>query len=376
MERALTLLGSGRPVIDGGGRGHVVEATAPLTLRGFVLRASGERVDTEDAGVMVRGARAVVEDNVLEDVFYGIYLKEAPGSIVRGNRIHGKPFPPPRRGDGIRLWRASGTRIVDNRVRGARDVVVYFSDSLRVRGNTIEDGRYGLHYMYSNHNRFEGNRFERNEVGAFIMYSVDIELRDNVFARSSGYGAGSSGMGLGLKDSDDVRVEGNLFVQDEVGVHLDNSPHSRDAVNELRENLFLYDGVAVRLLPSVRGNRIVANSFVANDVEVEVAGGVAPGQAGQNDWAGNYWSGYAGFDRNGDGIGDTPFVAARLVDDLLGKYPALRLFAMSPAMPAVDALSRFFPLLQPEPVAIDSTPTVRALALERWQDDPPPEPAP
>lgn len=367
VERPVTLLGRDRPVIDAGGRGHAVEATAPLEIRGFTLRNTGKVVEEEHAAVMVRGARAVVADNEMVDVFYGVYLKEAEGSVVRGNRIAGKDLPPPRRGDGIRLWYSSGSRILHNRVRHTRDVVVYFSNRLEVRGNVITDGRYGLHYMYSDHNVFRENVFENNQVGAFVMYSRDVRLRDNVFAESRG----SSGMGLGLKDADDVVARGNLFVRNESGVYLDNSPRARDARNRFDENLFLYNESAVRLLPSVTGNDFRGNSFVANTRPALVSGGMGEGQAAQNDWTGNFWSDYAGFDRDDDGVGDTPHVHARLSDDLMSRHDELQLFARSPVMPILEAVRRFFPFLEPEPVVVDSAPRLAADALRRWERRPP-----
>lgn len=367
VERPVTLLGEGRPVLDAGGRGHAVEATARLEIRGFVLRNTGAVVEEEHAGVMVRGAPAVVADNVMEDVFYGVYLKEAGGSVVSGNRIVGKDLPPPRRGDGIRLWYSSDSRIVDNRVRHTRDVVVYFSNRLRVRGNVITDGRYGLHYMYSDHNEFRENVFRDNQVGAFVMYSRDVRLRDNVFAESRG----SSGMGLGLKDADEITARGNLFVRNESGVYLDNAPRSRDARNRFRDNLFLYNETAVRLLPSVTGNDFRDNSFVGNTRPALVSGGMGEGQAAQNDWTGNHWSGYAGFDRDGDGVGDTPYRHARLSDDLMSRHEELKLFARSPVMPVLEAVRRFFPFLEPEPVVVDSAPRISAGALRRWERRPP-----
>ncbi|MEE9471829.1 MAG: DUF1565 domain-containing protein [Gemmatimonadota bacterium] len=104
IERPLTLKGEGWPVVDGEGIGHVVEVLAPLRLEGFLIRGSGDNVVEEHAGVMVREAPGTrIVGNRLEDVFFGIYLKGSPGSRVRGNRIEGKPFAPPRRGDGIRL---------------------------------------------------------------------------------------------------------------------------------------------------------------------------------------------------------------------------------------------------------------------------------
>ncbi len=375
ISRPVTLLGGSRPpspgatgpVIDGGGTGHVIEATAALTLRGFVIRASGQRVDAEDSGVMVRGAPAVIEDNHIEDTLYGIYLKDAAGSTVRGNVIRGKNLPAPRRGDGIRLWYSSGSTLSDNEVIRVRDVVIYFSDSLRVTDNVIRDGRYGLHYMYSDDNRFERNRFEGNEVGAFIMYSKDIRLESNVFANAEG----PSGMGLALKDSDRIEAFENLIVENAIGVHLDNSPGELDATNRFTGNLVLLNGSGVRLLPSVRGNVFEGNSFVANDRPVEVAGGAARGQAGQNRWGGNHWSSYAGFDSDADGVGDTPFLHARIADELLSRHPELRVFSGSPALSLLDALGRFFPLIEPEPVAVDSVPRVNAEALERWRSSPP-----
>ena len=365
IEFPVTLLGEGWPVVDGGGKGHVIEALAPLTLEGFVVRGSGAGVEEEHAGVMVRqGPESRIEGNRFEDVFYGVYLKGSPRSVVRRNEIEGKSFPPPRRGDGIRLWYSSGSRVLDNLVRHTRDVVIYFSDSLLVRGNRIMDGRYGLHYMYSNHNRFERNRFEGNEVGAFLMYSAEIELRQNVFANSTGL----TGMGLGLKDADAIEAVDNLVVGNEIGIHLDNSPRSREDRNAFTDNLLLGNGVGVRLLPSVQGNRFSGNEFVDNGSPVIVAGGAGPGQAARNDWSSNHWSGYAGFDREGDGRGDTPYVHARLADDLLSRHRELGLFARSPALGVLELVSRFFPLLKPEPVVIDSAPRIEGVLLGRWAD--------
>ena len=374
IDRPLTLVGVDRPVIDAGGEGHVIEAGAPVEVRGFELRGTGTNPDEEHAGVMVRDARARIVDNVLEDVYYGIYLKNSRGSILRGNRITGKPLPPPRRGDGIRLWYSSETEIVDNTVTRTRDVVVFFSDGLSIRENLIRDGRYGLHYMYSNHNRFERNRFVGNQVGSFIMYSNDIVLEDNLFAESGG----ASGLGLGLKDADSIRAAGNLFVENEAGVYLDNSPRGRDVRNHFERNLFFENGAGLRTLPSVTGNVFRDNDFVSNRRPVQVTGGVGENQAARNDWRGNFWSDYAGFDRDRDGVGDTPFVYSKLSEDLMSDHPPLRLFSYSPVVPVVETVSRFFPFLKPKPLVVDSAPKLTRGAYRRWRSDPPvarPEPS-
>ncbi len=354
IERPVTLLGDGDPVIDGGGVGHVIEALAPLTIRGFTIRNSGVRVDTEDAGIMVRGATVTIDQNEFEDVFYGIYLKESPRSRVTRNRIEGRLLPLPRRGDGIRLWQSPGSLVEANHVRQSRDVVIYFSDSLTVIDNVIVDSRYGLHYMYSDHNLIARNRFEGNEVAAFLMYSTDVRIVDNVLIDSRG----ATGIGLGLKDADAMRVTGNVIASNSVGIHLDNSPSDPSAPNHFGENLVALNAVGVRLLPSVRGNRFENNDFVSNDRPAEAAGGVRDGFAGQNRFHGNHWSAYAGFDSDDDGVGDTPFVRARLADEILALNPQLAAFTGSPALDLLDALTRFFPLLAPVPVVVDSAPRI------------------
>jgi len=199
------------------------------------------------------------------------------------------------------------------------------------------------------------------------MYSADVSLRQNVFADSRG----SSGMGIGLKDADRILAEDNLIVQNESGIYLDNSPRAAAVTNHIRENLFLYNGSGVRMLPSVRGNDFQGNSFVGNQRPAEVSGGMGEAQAAQNDWSGNYWSGYSGFDRDGDRVGDTPFRYARLTDDLLSRHDALRLFTRSPVMPVIEAVRRFFPLLAPEPVVVDPVPELEPRALVRWERSPP-----
>lgn len=357
IERPVVLRGRDGAVIDGGGRGIVVTVSAPATIDGFTIRGSGAVQSTEDAGLLgenVAGLRIV--GNRFEDVLFGIYLKNCPGAVISSNEIAGKPLPIPLRGDGIRLWYSPGGIISGNTVTQSRDVVIWFSDSTRVSDNVVTESRYGLHYMYSHDNVFERNRFDTNDVGAFIMYSRGITFRENVFANARG----TTGRGLGFKDSDDIRAVGNAMVKNAVGISIDNSPSSDRSVNVFVQNVVAYNDVGVSMLPSVARNAFEKNRFIDNVTPVAVTGG---GTALGNRWIGNYWSDYEGFDSDGDDRGDTPYVFQRLSDDLLTKHAPLRVFILSPAAASLDVLSRVFPLLRPEAVVIDSTPQVQAPAL-------------
>ncbi|MEE8366861.1 MAG: nitrous oxide reductase family maturation protein NosD, partial [Thermoanaerobaculia bacterium] len=47
---------------------------------------------------------------------------------------------------------------------------------------------------------------------------------------------------------------------------------------------------------------------------------------------GNFWSDYAGFDWNGDGVGETPYRLVTAASALLARRPEARWFWMSPIL--------------------------------------------
>jgi nitrous oxidase accessory protein len=350
ITKPVTLRGELGAIIDGGGSGSVLRVLAPAVITGFVIRGSGSNQAEEHAGILVEDADGIViEDNVLEDVLFGIYVKESDWPVIRGNRVEGKDLPISLRGDGIRLWYSQGGLIESNTVVRSRDIVIWFSDSTRAAANHVTASRYGLHYMYSDHNEFRDNEFVGNQVGAFLMYSKDITFRDNVFADSRGV----TGRGLGFKDTDAVHADGNVIVRNTIGIYIDNSPTTTGVMNHLANNVIAFNDVGVQLLPAVHSNQFRDNDFLSNVVPVAVTGA---GDALKNHWESNYWSGYAGFDRDNDGHGDMPFVYERLFDDLLTKHDGLRVFNLGLAASSLDALSRALPLLAPAPILIDSFP--------------------
>jgi nitrous oxidase accessory protein len=354
IERPLTLVGEEWPVVDGGGRGTVITVRAPgVVLRGLAVRASGTSLDEENSGIAVEAPGAVVRGNRLEEVLFGIYLRDAPGSEITGNRIAGKALAIARRGDAVRVWHSDGVTIAGNRVAGARDVVLWYSSDLTVRDNRVRNGRYGLHFMYCDDATIAGNLLYGNSVGAFLMYSRRLRLEGNTIAANRG----PSGYGVGLKDMDDATVGRNLLAGNRVGVFLDNSPRESTSRSLLTANLVAGNDAGLLLMPNVRRAEVAGNSFVENGVQVAIGGG--GGDAGANLWRANFWSDYAGFDADGDGHGDLPYRAERLFEAVADRRPELRLFAHGPAAEALDFAARAFPAVRPQPKLVDPEPLMR-----------------
>lgn len=358
----LTLEGQEGAVIDGGGLGDVVTITAPdVTLRGLTIRHSGKSLDREHAGITGKAPRLLIENNRLENVLFGIYLKEAPDSVLRNNRVTGMDLPISRRGDGVRIWQSPGALVEGNYVYDTRDVVMWFASDAVLRGNVIENGRYGLHFMFSDNQTVEENILRSNSVGAYLMYSRGLTMTNNLLLDNYG----PSGYGVALKDVDDVHAAGNRIVNNRVGIYVDNSPREGDAFVIFEDNLTAYNEIGIEMLPSVSRNVYTNNIFQENREQVAIAGG---GELRGNDWArdgwGNYWSDYAGFDADGDLVGDLPYRSTSLYENLMEKYPDLRLFQLSPATDALDLAARAFPLFQPRAKMADEFPLMT-----------PPEPA-
>ena len=359
LDRPLTLIGLDQPVLDADGQGTVLRINAPdTTVRGFLVRNSGDSLDREDSGIVAAGERALVEDNVLQNVLFGIYIDSAPGTTVRGNHIEGQTLDIARRGDLIRLWDSDDVLIENNVTRRGRDAVLWYSERMTLRGNDFSEGRYGLHFMYCDDAVIEGNRLTHNSVGAYLMYGRRMTMRDNLIA----FNRGPSGYGIGLKDMDDSVITGNRLLDNRVGMFIDGSPRELNSTGVIRGNLLAYNDVAIEMLPSVRHNLISDNSFVENEQQVVVAGG---GVLRDNEWTvgdrGNYWSDYAGYDEDGDGQGELPYRAERLLDSLIGRQPNLRLFVYSPVITAVDFAARAFPLVRPQPVLVDEQPLTQPI---------------
>lgn len=361
ITRPITLEGQGEAVIDGGGTGDAITVKAPdVTIRGFVVRNSGDSLDREHAGITGEAANLTIENNRLEDVLFGIYLKNAPGSVVRNNVVLSKELEIGRRGDGIKVWYGAGTLLDGNRVSGSRDVIVWFSPHSIIRNNVVEDGRYGLHFMSNEDETIENNVLRKNSVGIYLMYGKDFVVRNNLLFDNHG----PSGYGLALKDVDNVLAEGNRMVGNRVGLYVDGSPMSQNADVHMEHNLMAYNETGIEMLPSVQHNTYTNNVFQENGSQITIAGG---GALTGNNWAqegrGNYWSDYAGFDVDGDRIGDLPYKSQSLYEDLMEKYPELRLFRLSPATEALDLAARAFPVFAPRVKMADERPLMTPPSL-------------
>lgn len=371
IDKAVTLDGQGQVTIDSGGVGSVIVLKADgATLRGLHLQNTGESHNDLDSGIQVRGNYNVIKDNVISDNLFGIDIQQSNNNIVSRNRIGSKDFDLGVRGDGIRLWYSYENRIEDNTITDSRDMVVWYSRDNTIANNTISGGRYGLHFMYAQYNLVKDNRFLRNSVGVFLMYSDGVELRGNRIS----HGIGATGMGIGMKESSDVTLEDNTIVYCATGIYMDVSPYQPDTTNRIKRNYLAFNSIGMLFHNDWTGNVLEDNRFESNFVQVSVNAGAS---AQRNDWDGNYWDDYQGFDRDGDGIGDSAHETRVYADRLWMDVPAASFFKGSAVLSMLDFLERLAPFSEPIILLNDPRPKMspdikiaRAPTVERENNDP------
>ena len=362
IDKPLTLDGQGKVTIDAGGKGSVIVVdTDGAVIRNLHMTNSGESHNDIDSGVQVRGSFNVISDNIIDNCLFGIDLQQSENNIVRRNRISSKPFELGTRGDAIRLWYSFDNKVTDNIISDSRDTVVWYSANNTIARNTSYDSRYSLHFMYSRYNLVEENRYYNNTVGVFLMYSDGVVLRNNYIAHASG----STGVGIGFKETSDVTVEGNKILYCASGLYIDISPFQPDTINTFSNNLIAYNGIGIRFLNDWKGNKFKANRFIDNLTQVVVSSGKT---ANRNIWEGNHWSDYEGFDQDRDGVGDTPYELYVYADRLWQDVPYAQFFKGSPVLEVMDFLERLAPFTEPHVLVRDEHPSKqRTLTLVEEQ---------
>jgi nitrous oxidase accessory protein len=349
IDKPLTLRGVGRPTISGGLQGDTIRVTATdVTMEGLIVRDSGDSLKDQNSGIYIRpGAhRAVIRRCDLAYNLFGLWIEKANDVRVEHNLITGKrEYASSQRGNGVQLYNTLGARIIGNHISFVRDALyVDVSHDAVFRGNRLHHSRYGTHYMNSYRNLWEDNDSYANRGGLALM-----EVRDQVVRNNRAWS--NTDHGIMLRTIQDSTVEGNVVARNARGFFIYDAEY-----NTLRGNLVLDNDVGVHLSAGSTRNVVDGNDFVANREQIRYVG--ARDEAWGGD-AGNFWSNYRGWDRDGDRRGDVPYEANDVVDRLTYQHPMVRLLLASPAVQALRLVSRQFPLLR-VPSVVEARPRMHA----------------
>ncbi|RLA73026.1 MAG: nitrous oxide reductase family maturation protein NosD [Epsilonproteobacteria bacterium] len=356
ITKPITIEGKGEGVvIDAMGEGTVITINSSyVTLRNLTITNSGERHDKLDAAIQISDAsQCEISHCTITDTLFGIDMQMVNNSIIEHNTITSKDLDLGLRGDGLRLWYSNDNIVRKNSLIKSRDMVVWYSHGNKIEENFGEYCRYSLHFMYAGKNFVHNNNYQYNSVGIFFMYSKDTIATGNTIKSS----LGATGMGIGLKDVSNFTIKNNTVIYNAQGIYIDRSPFEPDTNNFIEDNKILYNAEALHF-HSLSENNIIKNNTFLGNIE-DIVNDSRGSKTDENDFKGNYWDSYAGFDRNRDNIGDTPHKVYQYADKLWLYNPEVKFFYGSPVISLLNFLAKLAPFSEPIFLLEDKKPRLR-----------------
>ncbi|MGK2961288.1 MAG: nitrous oxide reductase family maturation protein NosD, partial [Gemmatimonadaceae bacterium] len=348
VSRPVEIIGEGFPLMDGEGKGELLLITAnDVKVTGMRFTGTGVSHVEDRAAIRVTGATGCdISGNRIEEALYGIYLAKVEDCRVAKNELFASGGTESSSGNGIHVWSGRRILITDNLIRGYRDGI-YFEfvhDTDVIRNVSERNLRYGLHFMYSDDCTYTSNTFRNNASGVAVMYTNRVHMIANRFEESWGGAA----YGLLLKEIADSRLERNVFSRNTIGLVADGANRVQ-AVG----NTFSGNGWAVKVEGSTLDGRFTSNTFTGNTFDV-----TTNSRRPSSVFEGNYWSEYAGYDLDRDGIGDVPHAPVRLFAVILERNPQAIVLLRSVLVGLIDAAERAMPSLTPR-LFVDAKPLMR-----------------
>ncbi|MCF7567419.1 nitrous oxide reductase family maturation protein NosD [Sabulilitoribacter arenilitoris] len=348
VNKPLVIIGKNYPVIDGELKGEIFTIISDnVTIDGLFIINVGTSYTEDFAAIRVRKSKNfIIQNVVLEKLFFGIYIEKSNHGKVYHNKIIGDAVNEYNSGNGIQLWYSNHIEIEHNYVEHVRDgIYLEFSDDCLIKNNvSAENLRYGLHFMFSNDDVYQDNTFENNGAGVAVMFSKKIKMLNNTFKENWG----TASYGMLLKEINDAEIIGNTFEENTIGINIEGS-------NRIvyKNNDFLNNGWAIKVRGACYANSFVENNFLYNSFDISYNSKV-----NDNVFDRNYWSNYTGYDLDKDGVGDVPYRPVKLFSYIVNRTPETIILLRSLFIDIIDFSEKVSPVFTPDNL-LDNNPLIK-----------------
>ena len=344
ITKPVVLIGEGMPVLDGEGKYEIITLRSSyVILEGFEFLNCGKSSYIDIAALKLVGVHDIlIKGNRFVNNFFGIYCQNVQRAVIYKNTLLSNAKDEINSANGIHCWKSDSLQILQNTVSGHRDGIYFeFVTETTINGNkSFNNVRYGLHFMFSSHNRYFNNTFRDNGAGVAVMYSHHVTMYRNRFSDNWG----SAAYGILMKDITDSDVRHNRFERNTAAIFMEGSNRI-----QMLENEFDNNGWAIKMQASCTDNIIESNNFTGNTFDIATNGSLV-----LNIFRGNYWDRYEGYDLNRDGIGDVPHRPVSLYSIIVERNPTTLMLFRSFMVDLMDRAERIMPGMTPEALRDDS----------------------
>jgi nitrous oxidase accessory protein len=348
INKPISLIGEKGTLIDGQNKGGMLFLeTSNIKIKGLKIINVGLSYTIEYAAIkVVKANDFIIEDCILENVFFGILLEKSKRGIIRNNKISSNRKNEASSGNGIHIWSGEEIEVYNNEMFGLRDGIYFeFVKNSLVHNNVSHNNiRYGLHFMFSNNNVYHHNEFRNNGAGVAVMFSKFTVMHHNKFRLNWG----SASYGLLLKEIYDAEIYDNLFEQNTIGINAEGSTR----IN-YKNNTFLRNGWAIKISGACYTNSFTQNNFMNNSFDLAYNSNI-----NDNKFDNNYWSEYTGYDLDKNGVGDVPFRPVKLFSYIVNKTPEALVLLRSLFVDIINFSEKVSPVFTPDNL-MDNNPLMK-----------------
>ena len=352
INSSIVFKGINNPVLEGENKYEIISIKSNnVTVEGFTLLHAGRSEIKDIAGIKIYNVHNVtIINNILDDTNFGIYTQYGSKCTIKNNKLISYGTEELQSGNGIHCFKCDSMLIIGNTINGHRDGIYFefVTNSVIWRNISTGNVRYGLHFMFSQDNSYITNLFKNNGSGVAVMYSHGVKMFNNFFEDNWG----DASYGILLKDISDSYIEGNHFLKNTVGIHMEGSSRI-----ELRRNEFINNGWAIKIQASCDDNNIEQNNFMGNTFDIGTNGSLV-----LNKFNGNYWDKYEGYDIDKNKIGDVPYHPVSLYSMIIDNNPSALMLFRSLIVSLLDKSEKIIPTVTPENLK-DDYPLMYPLSL-------------
>ncbi len=361
INKPLILSGSKGSLIKGDNRGTLIHIkSSNVTIENLTLKGSGNQRYSLDSAIRVDGGKNIVIKNVkIEDVLFGITMYDTANSEIKNNTIGSYPEKiVDNRGDSVRLWGCKNITVSNNKMTNSRDISINRSENITITKNREIGGRYGILINMSKNITIKSNTILSNYVGIMCEGGRDINITRNRIIKTHL----ATGTGIMINGGKNLHINHNKLKSHAQAIYFSNSSAELGVQRYIEFNDISNNNTAFHFYQTVKNNVIRNNNIIENldDVVKDVRGG----KYFKNVIEYNYWDKHMGFDRDKDGISDTPYLVMIYADKLWQFNHRLKLFYATPVLSIIDFIERLAPFSEPVLLLKDSKPRQTPIDLK------------
>lgn len=194
-------------------------------------------------------------------------------------------------------------------------------NGIELHENNVRNSRYALHFMYSNNMNLTGNKLSHNMTGFMIMIAKNLTLSDNIISKNNTLNS----LGVYFYDVENVLFQQNNLSENTVAMDIQNTKKMLVQHNEFQTNGTV---LQVKHSPELV---VTDNQFYGNILTIR-------SDKERLQLAENFYDDYSGYDFDGDGIGDTPYIATNSFGQWMVKKPVYQYFIESPGVVVLNMM--------------------------------------